>query len=352
MSVNQQVSALTSALRANFWKAWEETAVVAPSDVFTTVMPSNTRIENYPNFTPAPAMQEWDGANDYGTIASYIYSIENKIYRAGVLMRVFDLDDDQTGALQTKPKELAIKAKKFPHREVMKALGSGATGTFSADGTSYGLAFDGTAFFASSHNFGTGSNLMSTYNTVAYQGGSGDTNQYHITAIYHGEGTETLKPMVWQQRSGPDFRTNAGTDESDESLQVRSWATIRGRAAYGIWYNAIRQPFNGKPNISEMHEVFSNIEAQFRTFQLPKYRAATFGEYVHEQTQFNSNTLCIAGSTGLAEVLRQSLTQDFVPQAGAATIGGSTVATNVATSNNYKNWASYLTSAFLNGAGS
>jgi phage major head subunit gpT-like protein len=346
MSVNQQVSALTAALRANFWKAWEDTAVVAPSDVFTSVLPSSTRIENYPNFTPAPAMQEWDGANDYGTISSYIYSIENKVYRASLMMRVYDLEDDQTGALQTKPKELAIKAKKLPHREVMKALASGQTGSFT-DGTSYGAGFDGTYFFASSHNFGTGSNLMSAYNTVAYNGGTGDTTAYNLYFLYHGPGTETLKPMIWQQRSGPEFRTNAGTDQSDESLQVRSWATLRGRAAYGIWYNAVKQPINGKPNVSEMHEIFSNVEARFRTFQLPKFRAVTFGEYVHEQTQFSSSSLTIAGSTGLAEVLRQALTQDWAPQAGAAAIGGNTAVGNVATTNNYKGWAGYMVSNFL-----
>ncbi len=291
-------------------------------------------------------MQEWDGANDYGTIASYIYSIENKIYRASVMMRVYDLDDDQTGGLQQKPKELAVKAKKFPHREIMKALASGQTGTFAADGTSYGLGFDGTAFFAAAHNFGSGSNLMTTYNTLANTGG-GDNTAYQICALYHGEGTGTLKPMVWQQRSGPEFRTNSGTDQSDESLQVRSWATIRGRAAYGIWYNAIKQPILGKPNISEMHEIFSNIEARYRTFQLPKYRAVTFGEYVHEQTQFNSGSLTLAGSTGLAEVLRQALTQDWAPQGGAVSIGGTASVGNVATSNNYKGWANHVVSAFL-----
>ena len=130
MSVNQQVTALTAALRANFWKAWEETAVVAPSEPFTTIIPSTTRIENYPNWTPAPSVQEWDGTNDYGTLASYVYSIENKIYRAALMIRVPDLEDDQTGALQAKPKEIAVKLKKFPHREIMKALAAGKTGTY------------------------------------------------------------------------------------------------------------------------------------------------------------------------------------------------------------------------------
>jgi hypothetical protein len=45
---NVQVSALTGVLRSNFWKAWSETAVPAPYESFTTILPSNTRIENYP----------------------------------------------------------------------------------------------------------------------------------------------------------------------------------------------------------------------------------------------------------------------------------------------------------------
>lgn len=335
---NVQVSAFTAALKSNFWQAWEETAKVAPSDDFTTIIPSTTRIENFVNWTPAPAMQEWDGSNDYGTITDYVYSLKNKIYRAGVMMTVPDLDDDQTGALQKKPQELAVKAKKLPPRQVMKALAAGTTT----------LAFDNTNFFAGAHNFGAGNNSLTQIATADSSSGSPTSGTvFKLFALYFGPGTESLKPMVWLHRSGPDFRTNAGTDQSDESLQVRSWATIRGVAGYGIWFNAIYQPFLGLPSTSEMHNGFAAIESAFRTFQLPKSRQTADGEYVHEQTTFSSENLYLAGSTALAEPLRTALNNDWAPHSVGVAGGGAGVQT-VADTNRFKGFAKYLVSAYLN----
>ncbi len=346
---NLNVTAFTAALKSNFWQAWEETAEPAPNDPFTIEIGSTTRIENYPNWTPAPAMQEWDGTNDYGTMSSYVYQLENRTYRAAVMIRVQDLDDDQTGALVKKPQELATKAKYLKSREVMKCLAAGQTGTFTADGTVYGPSFDGLNFFANrtgTNGFGTGNNLLSSYTTLDHSSGSGTANTtYNLIALYHGPMTKTLKPMVWQNRSGPKFMTNVGTPQEDESMQARMWATLRGRAGYGIWYNAVWQPFLGLPNVSEIQIGFQAMEAAFRTFQLPKSRSTSFGEYLFEQTTFNTNCLTMAGSTALATVLRQALNQDWAPQ--SLNISGA-VASPVATSNQFKGFAGYLVSNYLN----
>lgn len=347
MSVSQQISAFTAALRSNFWLAWQETAVVAPNDPFTSELASTTRIENYPNFGPAPAMQEWDGSNDYGTVSDYVYSVENRLYRASLLINKLNLDDDQTGVLASKPKELAIKAKKLKSREVMKCLASGVTGTFS-DGTVYGPSFDGLNFFATrtgANGFGTGQPNLATYNTIAYNNGAGDTSTHQIIAVYHGPGVEDLKPMFWQHRAGPDFRTNAGTDQEDESLQCRMWATMRGRAGYGYWMHVSRQFINGLPNQAEVHNIFSLMEAGFRSYQLPKSRSTSFGEYVHEQSDFNAGNLTVCGDTALSEVLRTALDNDW----SAQNIGTSSTNTNtVATTNRFKGWGRRLISSYLN----
>lgn len=357
MVANIQVSAFTGALKTNFFLAWQETAAPAPIEAFTSILGSDTLIENYPNFTPAPAMTKFDGQRDYGLIGSYVYSIVNEIYSAAVQFALPDYEDDRTGALAMKPKELAMKAKLLKSREVMKCLASGQTGVFALDNTYYGPTFDTLNFFAARPSvstgagFGTGNNLLPAYNTAAYAGGTGDTNTYQICALYHGPETMSLRPMIWQQRSGPDFDTNYGDNQSKESLQVRCWATVRGKAAYGIWYNAIKQPINGKPNVAEIHDIFSNIEAAFRTFQLPKSRSTSFSEYVFEQTQFNSSTLTMCASTGLGEVLRAAVTQDWAAlniaqYNSGATPTGST--NTVASTNNYKGWANIVLSAFLN----
>ena len=345
MSVTQQVTALTGALRSNFWQAWKETAVVCPNEPFTTRLTSTTRIENWPQFTPAPAMQEFDGSNDYGTISSYIYSIQNKVYSTALMFDLYDLEDDQTGALAKKPAELAMKAKLLENREVMKCLASGRTGTFPGDGTVYGATFDGLNFFANrtgTNGFGTGNNVMPTYTSVS--NGSGDTSTHQIIGIYHGPQCMSLKPLIWQHRAGPTFRTNAGSDQSDESLQVRMWARVRGKAAYGIWYTAILQPILGKPNQAEVNDILANMEATWRTFQLPKSRSTSFGEYVFEQTEFDSSNTTYATDTALSQVMRVVLTEGFVGVNIPQTSGNNTVAIT----GSWKGRGNLVVSAYLN----
>ncbi len=345
-----QVSALTAALRNNFWKAWDEVAEPAEHEKFTSVLPSTTLVENYPNWTPVPDMTEWDGTNDYGSLTSYVYSLKNKIYRASVMIRVPDMEDDQTGALQGKPRELARKAKVLESREVIKCLASGITGVYT-DGTVYGQTFDTLNFFANRtgvNGFGTGNNLLTAVTTIdAGTSSATHTNTYWIAAVYHGPQNKSLRPLVWQNRSGPEFRTNMGSDQSDESLQVRAWATRRGVAGYGIWYNCVLQPFTGLPNVNEIGTAFAAIEAAYRTFQLPKTRSTTFGQYVFEQTKFASDNLTMVGSTALGEPLRQALTQDWAPQS-IGTTASSTAQNTVADTNRWKGFANYLISAFMN----
>jgi phage major head subunit gpT-like protein len=294
-------------------------------------------------------MAEWDGTNDYGSLTSYVYSLKNKIYRNSVMIKLPDLEDDQTGALKSKARELSDKAKVLENREVMKCLASGISGTYALDGTVYGSSFDTLNYFANrtgTNGFGTGNNLLTTYTTLD-AGTSSPTHatSYWIAAIYHGPQNKSLRPMVWQQRSGPNFFTNMGTVQSEESLQMRAFATRRGTAGYGIWYNSVLQPFLGLPNVSEVSAAFALIEAAYRTFQLPKTRSTTFGQYVFEQTKFNSSNLTFVGSTALGEPLRQALTQDWAPQT-IATTSSSSIA--VADTNRWKGFANYLISAYFN----
>ena len=85
--------------------------------------------------------------------------------------------------------------------------------------------------------------------------------------------------------------------------------------------------------------IDSSLIAAFRSFAYPRYSSAEDGEYIHEQTEFDSTNYMYAGSTYLSEQLRQSLGQEWLPQnAGANT---------VATTNLWKNGASWMVSRFL-----
>jgi phage major head subunit gpT-like protein len=322
------VSALTATLKSEFWKAWEETAKPAPWEPFTTIIPSTTRIENYINAVPVPGMTEWFGHRNYAKVDSFVYSIRNKTYHNGFMAALEDVEDDQVGFLMSKPKELAIRAKKFPGRAVLKLLSQG-------DSTP---AFDGAYFFADSHNFGTGDNKL-TYTTAdAGTASATHLNTYKICALYHGD--SFLKPLIWQMREAPDLQTNGGTPQSKESRQIRWWCDMRGAPAFGFWWNAIQMSVTGLPTVVEMHDIFSAIEGAFRLFTLPMTISTEDAERPHEQSLLSTENLTMVTSTGLGEVMRQALTQSWVPQG----VSGTTVATT----NNYVGWANHLISAFLN----
>lgn len=347
MSVPQNVSVMTAQLRSNFFLGWQETAETADYKSFTTTVGSTTRIENYFNMTPAPSMERFHGVTNYGSVSSYIYSLENWPFRVGLRFDLDDWDDDQSGGLAKKPKELAVKGQKKVSRELFKCLAAGVNGTYKKTGEVYGATFDTQFYFANrtgANGFGTGNNLLSTFTTADHTSGSATANTtYNLVALYHGPECGDLLPMLWQNRAGVKFRTNVGTWQSEEANEVRMFAHMRGRAGFGIWQWSVLQPILGLPNTSEMHTIYAAIENAYRTFQLPKSKSSAEGEYVFEQVKFSDSNLMFAASTGLSEALRTSLQQDLTFQAVGTTVAA-------ATSNRFKGFAAYTLSAYLNDA--
>lgn len=327
MSLDAKISALTASLRSEFWKAWQETAVPAAYEKFTQTLPSTTKIENFVNTSPVPGMSEWFGQRNYGQVDSFIYQIRNKTFTTGIKVTLEDLEDDQVNFISSKAKELTNKARKFPGRLVLKTLSAGAST----------LGIDGSNFFASSHNFGSGNNALTFTGN-----GNSDSNTYKLAALYTGDQLG-MKPMIWLNRSGPEFGTNSGTPQSKESRQVRYWCDLRGAAAPGYWMGAIMVTITNLPSIGDMHAIYQNITNQFRTFQLPKSATSDDGEYLYEQEEFNSGNIVLVGSPALENLLRQSLNQDWVPQSGNAASN----ANFVATTNLWKGFASYMVSNFF-----
>jgi len=301
---------------------------------FTTKLPSTTRIENHGLFTLVPGFQLWSGYRTYGDIDSFIYSVMNEVYHSEFMATLEDVEDEQTGGLLRKPAQLVEKGKIFPSRMVMKALAAG-TGT---------LAFDGLDFIATgvrtstASGYGVGDNLLTT-KTCA----SGDGKSLALYGMYC---RPDLKPLIWQDRTPVEFHTNSGTPDMWESRQVRWWADLRGAAAYGFWFDVVKQPITNTPNITEMFDILQNIENAMRSFTLPKTASTEDGEYVHEQVEFTAENFMYAGSVPLAPLLRQILNQEWIPQAGIGATGGGT-GTTAGTTNLWKGCGDYVVSNFL-----
>jgi phage major head subunit gpT-like protein len=330
---------LTARLRSEFWESWNQVAKPAQWEEVTTILPSTTSIENYLNANPVPGFQLWQGMRNYGQLSTFVFQVKNQTFHADFLATLEDVDDDQTGLLMQQPKFLVEKAKLFPGRMVDKLLGRAIGAVLPQTGPQIGLtiAFDGLPFFsnrtASTTNaFGVGNNLIDYTST-----GSGDGLTYNLVALYYA--SPVLKPLCWQHRAGPDFETNSGSPMSKEQRVVSWWCDLRGAPFFGYWFNAVGVNITNTPNVADMHAIYSAINAAFRTFQYPKIVATEDGEYVHEQTVFDSSNLCIVASTYLSEQVRQSIMKDLIPQ----NIGNNTVATE----NTFKGYAKWYVSRFM-----
>jgi phage major head subunit gpT-like protein len=325
MAINQLVGIFTTKMRLEFINAYMATAEPAPYEKYTTIVPSTARIENYSWMSPSPGIALYAGHRRYGKIDTIRYSVENKEFDSGFEVLLRDIQDDQIGGYEIKPKELAERAKKWPSKWVINTLSLAKTLN----------GFDGSPFVATTHNIGS---YATNGNQLSYtSSGSSDGKTYKLIALYHGG---LLKPMIWQARKQPEFMTTAGTPQSSEAKIVRYWIDMEGQAAFGYWWDAIWIDITNTPSVNDIHSMFALVEAQFRTFQLPIATPAEIPEYIHEQTVFSQENLTFAGSTGLGEALRQALQQDWAPQ-----IIGSNM---VATTNRFKGYANYVVSALLN----
>lgn len=336
---NAKVNAITATLRSEFWRAWNQVSKPAPWEEITTILPSSTSIENYLNANPAPGFQLWQGQRNYSQLATFVFQVKNFTFHSELGASLEDVEDDQTGLLAQQPAFIVQKAKLFPGRLIDKLLGRGMSATIAQTGPPIGstVAFDGNAFFgtrtASTTNaFGVGTNLISYKST-----GSSDGLAYNLVLLFYG--SPVLKPLFYQQRSGPDFETDAGTPQSKHQRQVRWWCDMRGGPAFSYWFNAVGVQITNTPNVADMHAIFSAAVAAFRTFQYPKIVSTEDGEYVHEQTVFDESNLCIVASTYLSEQLRQSISQEWIPQ----NIGNNTVATT----NNWRKFAKWYITRYL-----
>lgn len=309
-----KIDIFTAQMRTEFERAFNAVATPAPIESAMTIVPSTAREENYAWLSPVPGIDEYKGYRRYGRISEIKYKLANLEYDAAFEVLNRDIEDDQTGGYGIKAKDLALKAKLYPNRKSLQTLSEGQTT----------LCFDGTNFFANSHTIGTGDNLI-----VATVAGSDGVTHAMAGLIYGG----AVNPLLWQNRKGPKFLTNAGTPAASETKTSRYWCDLEGAAGFGYWWDSVLTTFAHTPTVAEVQTTLGDMEAQFRQFQIPKNLATDTAEYVHEQIEFTEKTLIIVCSTKLGHLLRQALSLSLI---------GST-------ENVYKGFAKQVTSAFMDG---
>jgi phage major head subunit gpT-like protein len=106
-----------------------------------TVMPSDTREEDYAWLDRIPAMREWIGPRQVNSLSARMQVLVNKLFENTVAVKRTDIDDDKIGVYRPIMEELARQAAELPDTLVSNALKAGTSA----------LVYDNQYFFDTDH---------------------------------------------------------------------------------------------------------------------------------------------------------------------------------------------------------
>jgi phage major head subunit gpT-like protein len=310
------VNLYTQTLNDAFVKSYQGVYEPAPIDASLTTVPSKGRIENYPFMFPPPQMSEWRGYRNWAKLASRNYRVENKVYSAQFEVKYDDLADDQVGGFAMQSSVMADNAKNYKQIAVQELLALAQTTP----------CFDESYFHYATHNVGTyatGGNIISATTALS------DTTHAMVVNI---TSNKLVKPLMWQNREDAALQTDVGSPESRKARMARWWTDMRGKAAFGFWWDSILVKFSGTPTVVEMQTALGQVSQRFRSFKVPKNLPTDPNVFIHMNHQFSEKNTLILCSGGIEHIVRQALHLSLVG----------------ATENAYKGWASLAASGYLN----
>ena len=265
----------------------------ADFELFSTTLPSTTAVETHTYMSNLPRLSEFTGASESVQLIDSTYTVKNKTYRAGpVLVKKENLDDDQQGGYLKTINALPTRAQKDIGHKMLSHL---ALGTTTA-------CFDGSNFFADSHNFGSGDN-NDTANFA-----SNDAVTHRIIALV--TDNSAVKPVVFQNREPlSGLMTDADTPQAAELRQYKYWADTRFGLGYGYWWDAYNVAITDTPTVAEVVEtLIPQIINGFRSFTLPKGKATDDTLYVHGNWKPSPASFVLVCSLKLAEIVETAIT--------------------------------------------
>ena len=321
-----EVTAFTAMARAEFMKGKMAAEQVGPAayEQFVTRLASTTRVETHTFMSSLPRLREFKGYTPFARLGTSEYVIPNKEYRVGLAVRKTDLDDDQIGGYMNMVNGLPGRAKADVGFRILDHLAAGTSTT--ADK----LAFDGAAFFADSHNIGTGDNLL-TKNCAS------DDAVTH-KAIFLINNNFGINPVIFQDREPMSgLKTDAETAGADLLKEYNYWVDTRFGLGYGFWWDAIHVTITDTPSLPELQQLIRDVDAQFRGFKIPKGSGLDTDLYVHEGWMPSAQNTTIVCSTGLYTLFRTVLANELI-----TTTAGSAV------TNDFVGWANLVPTPSLN----
>lgn len=317
------VTAFSAMARTEFLNgkfAADEKPIPARHEPFTTQVPSTTAIEVHTYMSNLPRLREFRGIDAAIGLVDSQYQVANKTYRAGpVYVKQDNLDDDQIGGYLRTVNSLYGRAQKDVGHMALAHLAAGTTN----------LCFDGTAFFADSHTFGSGDNL----DTANFASSDAVTHKV-IALITDNPG---MKPLLFQDRESLALDDDGDSSDARKKRQYEWWADTRFGLGYGYWWDGYHVTITDTPTVQEVIEtLIPQIINGFRTFTLPKGRDSDDALYVHEGWEPASSNFVLLCNLKLAEKLKTAMNNSQYALSGGGT-----------SDNPYKNLATIVPTSAL-----
>lgn len=260
-------------------------------ELFTSRMPSTTRVETHTYMSNLPRLREFKGYTPFAKLVDSTYTVANKEFRVGVEVMKTNLDDDQIGGYLQTIQALPQQAQKDVGFKVLEHLAAGTSTT----------CFDGSNFFANSHTIGSGDNLLTADNS----GNDGVTHKIIALVVDN----PVVKPVIFQDREPlSELQTDANTPQAALAKEYKYWVDTRFGLGYGYWWDAIHVTITDTPTVAECYDIVEDIINAFRGFTLPKGADVDSSLYVHEGWDPAPSNFVLCCNLQLGAILKRALT--------------------------------------------
>lgn len=220
-------SAVLTAITAAFKKEFMQGLASVTPDYTAIAMtiPSSTATNTYAWLGKFPQMREWVGQRVIEKMSKEAMSLANKKFEATVGVERTDIEDDQVGMYRPMMAAMGESAAALPDTLVWGLLKKGKTTE----------CYDGQYFFDTDHPVyekadGTGNNTPTSNITT---GTDNDVPTWYVI-----DDTKTLKPLVFQSRTEPEFETKFDPSKSDKVFMEDVYlygSRRRCVAGFGLW---------------------------------------------------------------------------------------------------------------------
>jgi phage major head subunit gpT-like protein len=223
---NQTLQNLRTLLRGEFKTRMAELVAESIYKKVATVITSNTNSNTYGWLGQFPQLREWVGKRVIKDISEAAYQIVNKKYEATLGVKRTDIEDDILGQYSVLAREMADETERFFNQSIADLLANGFSN----------LCFDKQNFFDDEHPVYPNVDGTGTAVGVSNIVGSGTETPWFMLSL-----RGSLKPLILQQRSAPEFEEITDTKNDTVFMEDLYLYGIRyrGNFGYGLWQQAV-----------------------------------------------------------------------------------------------------------------